>query len=204
VGRQPEDQFPSPTEDSRSTAQRPVPASMGGGTRLPGNPLTASRALIRRGPPNVDPQASATFARHLQEARPRLIRQETSGVVVVNKTLILNLGGPKAGFEWTIRRINVGPVDYSAGNYQTVSTVIAIVGPQETSLGVIDSAAQVVSQTTAFPAEGTWGLDELPIAPGDHLRVLVVGYANPGDTITAAAVGWETVIAAQAAESYPI
>jgi len=196
------DGFEAPHQSTTAGSERPTAPGVGGIRTIGDKEYAAILGGRHHGKSAVvDHQASAALERQIENARPRQLRQEKSGITVSNTTLILNMGGPKPGFKWTIRRINVGPVDYSAGNYPTVSFVIATIGPQSTGQGPVDSAAQVVSQTTAYPAEGTWGRDELEMNAGEYLRILVGGL-SAGVTVTASAVGQEQ--GAVATEQYAI
>ena len=192
------DKFGPPLQEQSSGSMRPTPEALGGVSTIPDSAFGRVLGQHRRAP-HVDAPASAALERHREEIRPRALRLEGSAVSATGVPLVIDLGGPKPGFVWTIRRINVGPVDYAAGNYPTVNTVIALVTSQETGINLADSAAQVVSQTTAYPAEGTWGREELVLQAGDYLRIVVVGLAlsnvTAGITVTASAAGQETAAA---------
>jgi hypothetical protein len=191
VTQPPPDKFPNPLQSAVGGIERATAPGVGG-IRTPSEHEMASVLGQHRRSPDVDQRASAKLARQIDAAKPRLLRLEGSGVQVATNTLVISLGGPKPGFVWSIRRINVGPVGYDTGDYPTISAVIGIVAGQESGLGVVASASQVFSQTTAYPAEGTWGRDELVLAAGDYLQILVIGLTPTGSTSTAAASGEET------------
>lgn len=144
------------------------------------HPETYARALggPRRGDVVTDDALSAEIERRKAQARRRLIRFQHAVQAVGGQTTVLFAGGPHPGFTWDVRRLNVGPMDYSAGSFPTGILVIAIITVQEEPGAPIDDAGRVVSMTTAYPAEGTWGRGECSLVYGDHLRVLVTGLAN--------------------------
>lgn len=191
----PEDRFASITEDSYATAEHPTPASMGGGIRRP-NYAGVSRAISRAGTTAHDQQdqrLSAGYQRWREGFTPRQIRKYASASATTSTTTVLALGSPQRGFIWAVRRINVGPIDYTAGSFPTGIFVIATLAAQPTQPGTVaDSGGQVISTTTLYPAEGTWGRDELVVQADEHVRILVTGLTT-GTIVTAALYAEETV-----------
>lgn len=174
----PPDTFDTPAHQEQWSA-RITPPAMGGATPI--TPALAGR-MIRRRPaePGVDRAMSSAVDRIRQQSRRRIVRLNAFAQAVGGQVTLLvpQPGGPTRGFQWDLRRLNVGPIDYSAGSFPSGIETIALIGPQEEPGLPADSAAQVISATAAYPAEGTWSRGQVTLLPGDHIRVLVTGLAN--------------------------
>jgi hypothetical protein len=199
VARAPADTFPAPYEDSYSTDEEQTPVSMGGGVRTLG-PLdtAAARGLHASRGDRYDERLSAGLRRKIEGSRDRIVELHGSGTAVANTPLVITCGGPHQGFVWELKRLNVGPVDYSAGSFPNVTNVILIKSSQSTG-SVADSAGQVISTTTLYPSEGTWGREECTVLAGEYLRVIVVGL-SAGVVVTIGGQAIEN--AAAAPETY--
>lgn len=190
------DKFPAPYENSYSTDERPTPASMGGGQA--DSDLSAALRLQRRPGNGFDERLSAGLRRRIEQSRDRLVPLRGTGTAVGGQPLVIGAGGPKQGYVWELKRFNVGPVDYSAGSFPTGVTVILVIAGQETG-AVADSAGQVVSMTTSYPAEGTWSREEANLLAGEYLRCIITGLST-GVVVT---IGGQAVEnAATAPETY--
>jgi hypothetical protein len=186
------DQWPNPYHTSRNP-DRAVPPELAGYRDDPSHAETIAAAGMGNlaGPSETtreDAARTAALQRAIERSRPRLVRLGDGAVAVAGVATVLDLDGPVSGDRRIVRRINVGPTDYagSVGSLPTGITTIAAIVPFNPELGgtvgqgagaIPDSALQVVSVTSAFPAEGTWGRDELTLLPGDFLAVIVVGLA---------------------------
>lgn len=193
--------FPAPARSSYSPARIDAPEL--GGERHAGAAEVAAAAgmLVQRPHPEIDQQRSAALRRYITEVAQRGVRLRGSKVATSGQTTLIGLGGPETGFTWSIRRINVGPLDYSAGSFPTGIVVIAAIATKISSNSAPDSAYEVVSMTTTFPAEGTWGKDELQLQASDRLQLLITGLAT-GVTVTAGGFAQET--AANLPERYQV
>lgn len=181
------DLFPRHQSSVTGGSRRPTMASVGGGPR----PNRAGRAdrdaaalLEHDREPYFDEQRSAAIERYYEERFGRKVRLLGSAVAGASGFSWLNLQGPSDGYVWNVRRLNVGPIDYTTLPYTTGVTVIAVVGGQQAPPAGSVSADQVASVSTGWPAEATWGPGELTLEGGDYLWVGVAGLAQ-GTQITA-------------------
>lgn len=180
------DHFDAPIGEAVAS-DRPTAPGVGGIRGIRAEEIAA--AFGRRPAPAVDPRRTAAAQRLHTITTPRLIRLRGSAIATTGTPTVIYLDGPAAGWLWHIRRINVGPLDYSAGSFPTgIYVVSTIAGADEPGLPP-DSAGQVISSTAAYPAEGTWGMGEATLGAGDHLRVIVTGLTT-GTTVTAGGQAW--------------
>lgn len=161
------DRFGRPQQDTYSHDGRPTPPGMGGAAPI----LPPSRVPIGGGGPTDPARAAAERAR--QDRLTRAIPIQTSGVVPASGPLVLDAGGPDSGYAWDVKRLHVGPADYTVLPYATGVTVIAFLRGQGATHG--NSAGHVLSWTQAWPAQGTWGRHEAHLEHGDRVQVVVIG-----------------------------
>lgn len=182
------DLFPEPFRDAVAS-QRLTPAGVGGHAIDParGHAAVAAR-MARTRNPNVDPRQSAALARRVAEGSARPVRLRGSGTAVTGQTLSIGLGGPEYGFQWDVRRVNVGPLDYAAGSFPTGVFVVLTIAEKT---GTPDSGYEVVSSTSTYPSEGTWGADQVQLQGGDKLRLLITGLTT-GAVVTAGGLAFES------------
>jgi hypothetical protein len=171
------DFFGNPNQDAR-TPQRETPPELGG-VSAPIDTDTPLLTDLRRPRSATDDRATHALERMLEQSRARELDVVASANASAAGVAVLDLQGPAPGFLWVVRRINAGPLDYSAGATFTGITTIGIKSAQAapgTASGVpADSGGQVFSQTNLFPAEGTWGRGELVLLEGERLLLIVIG-----------------------------
>lgn len=165
---------------STLASNRPTPDAMGGGAvEAPERSRAAAVALEQhRREPSIDERLSAAVGRWWEERKAKHYKLNGSAVAVAGAVTVIDLGGPKQGFTWALRRINVGPADYAAGagSYPVaITTIVAMTTRQPGVNYPANAAQQVIDQTGAFPVSGTWGRGQATVAEGDRLFVLVVG-----------------------------
>lgn len=185
------DFFPN-AEQTAGSPQRATPPQLGGVAA----PLTApaeqtfGQSADPRG--RVDQRLTHMLERYIEQGRAREFDQPGSDAANANGIAVVDLAGPAPGFMWVVRRINAGPADYSAG--ATFTGVLCIgakttqAAPNSVNGVPADSGGQVFSQTTVFPAEGTWGRGELIVLEGERLILIITGLTN-GFLVTAGAHG---------------
>ncbi|HSN12146.1 MAG TPA: hypothetical protein VLS51_08570 [Propionibacteriaceae bacterium] len=163
------DRFPTPYRTTYGTDERPTPPGMGGAAPR----FAPSRVPIGGGGPTDRGQAAAMRA--AQDRLTRAVPIQASGTVPASGPLVLDAGGPDAGYVWDLKRLMVGPVDYTALPYATGVTVLAFLRGQGDTHG--NSATHMLSWTKAWPAQGTWGRHEAHLEHGDRVQVVVLGLA---------------------------
>lgn len=168
--------------------------------RYPGPSLGIPAGLLAAGrtDPQVDPHETAVLRRLIAERTPELVRLSGSTTAPASGVGWINLGGPQPGTSWDVRRVNVGPGDYT-GTLGTGITVFAVLGAGTTPPVV--NGMNVISMTAAWPAEATWSRDQLSLEPGDVLWVGVSGLSS-GAAITAG--GQALAIASAVQERYTL
>jgi hypothetical protein len=104
---------------------------------------------------------------------PRFVKPPAAyGVVPASGVLTVSLSGPKTGYQWTVRRINVtdAALAYSTLGGQAASYIYA---------GVISGTANVQPENLEWimpvlPNVATFGSDEIVLQYGEHLYVQIV------------------------------
>lgn len=183
----PPDTFAAPFHDAVAS-QRLTPPGVGGHAIDPGNAAHAvASRLARTRDPRIDPRRTAAVERRIAEASPRAIRLRGSGVATTGQVLSIGLGGPEIGFTWDVRRVNVGPLDYSAGSFPTGVFVVLTITDKTNPA---DSGYEVVSTTSSYPSEGNWGTEQVQLQGGDKLRLLITGLTT-GAIVTAGGMALE-------------
>lgn len=133
------------------------------------------------GPPNRLPTPQVAAAeRGTEESLPRPVDFAGSGVMPATGALFIRVGQVSPGWMMEVKRLNVGPPDYTVLPYATGVTVLAARQPFSQgggapSVGYDMSAMSVASQVTTWPAEATWGRFEFLLVGGQSLVVVVIG-----------------------------
>lgn len=181
-----------------------TPASIGGGPK--GQPrddsaFSAAKLIGGSWAPEKDPRLSGALERLVDSRRGRVVKLQGTVTAVAGAVAVIELGGPPPGFVWSLRRLNVGPSDYIAGNWPTSAiTVMAATGQAAPGTAYpTNSALQVLSVTTSFPAEATWSEAEATLLAGEKLFILTSGLAA-GYLLTAG--GQAVEVAAAMGEQY--
>lgn len=186
------DLFPAPMREFQSS-NRPTPEEMGGWSLRPEHEQAAHHMGDVAAAGNDDDALAANLRRRIEQSRPRRIWLTGSGVGTSADPAIIRMGGPKPGSVRAVRRVTVGPADYL--NIATGPTrVILLITSVAASVAAPVSASRVVSSTTSWPAEGTWGRGELVLEQGEELVALILGSSN-GVTYTAGGQAEETAVA---------
>lgn len=186
----PMDLFPRPAWEQDATADpraRTLP-TVGGGPDPAGTArqqhLEVVTRMIRpaRHVQVEDPVASAAAERAQEQNRPRTVRLGGTATAPGGATVVFPIqpiGQPELGFTWMLRRLHVGPADYSnPGAAWTPTHLIVVLGPLAMpNIAVPDSAERMVTSTTNTILEATWGRGEVTILPGDQLWVIITGLA---------------------------
>jgi hypothetical protein len=174
------DFFPNPMQTSR-TPQRETPPLLGG-TAAPLDQDTQILEDLRQPRSATDDRATHALERLIEQTRAREIDVVAGDAANANGIAVVDMQGPAPGFLWVVRRINAGPVDYSAGatfsGVLTIGIKSAQAAPGNVNGVPADSGGQVFSQTNLFPAEGTWGRGELVLLEGERLILVITGLAN--------------------------
>lgn len=172
----PPDRFPAPAHSTVSSA-RPTAPLLGGSPGVHPEQYAAAVGLPRRPGSSigVDERLSSELVRRAGQNRRRVVKLAYSAAAVSGQTTVLFGGGPKAGFQWDVRRLNVGPMDYTAGGFPTGIYVVAVIMSQEEPGAPPSDASRVVTSSAVYPNEATWGRGEVTLLPGEFLRVLITG-----------------------------
>lgn len=190
------DRFGVPQHSVTGGSVRPTMASVGAGPhRRPTQGLgrTAAHAVRPVDDPTVDVPRSAAIERYWEERFARKVRLVGSGSAPASGFLWVNLLGPSDGYVWNVRRLNVGPADYTSLPYATGVTVLAVVAGQQPPPAGSVTADQVASSTTNWPAQATWGPGELTLEGGDYLWVGVAGLTT-GTAVTVGGQAQQTAV----------
>lgn len=184
----PNDTFARATRNGQAS-RRPTPDDMGGGSFDGRVASDDAAALLQQGrqAPEIDERASAALARWWEERKAKHYKLNGSAVATTGSVTVIDLGGPKQGFVWAVRRINVGPLDYAGtvGSFPAaVTTILAASQRSPGSAYPANSGQQVIDSSAAFPLSGTWGRGEATVAEGDRLFLLIVGLTT-GYQVTA-------------------
>lgn len=162
------DLFPQPFHAFQDSA-RPTPPEMGGF-----HEPDVDAGLTRPGTPRRRNPLAAGLQRRLESRRPRRIWLQGTGTADGTNPTIIRVGAPKPGFVRSVRRLTIGPINYL--NVATGPTrVIVMTAPPSAQIVAPISASRVISSTTSWPAEGTWGRGELVLEASDELVVVVIG-----------------------------
>lgn len=198
----PHDLFPQPTRTAAAHDGYATPPTVGGIRQPPWEQLAAAMLprKIRPGVEHVNEQKTAALQRAISQSTPRPVRLHGQGIMPASGALYIGVSGPEAGFQWDVRRVNVGPLDYSTATLFPTGALI-ILAITEKGLIAPDSGYEVVSTTTSFPAEGTWGRDELQLQGSDKLRLIITGL-TPGTQVTVGGQAYE--VATGVEETYSL
>ena len=158
------DKFAQPYQDGQSHG-RATPPGMGG---APPRFVPGIRGASV--PTNRD---GAALERARQDRLTRALPIIGSGVVPAAGNLVIDAGGPDSGYVWDVKRLHVGPADYTVLPYATGVTVLAFLRSNAASAD--NSATNLLSWTQAWPAQGTWSRHEAHLEAGEHVQVVIIG-----------------------------
>jgi hypothetical protein len=105
------------------------------------------------------------------------------GIVPASGVLLLDLDGPKTGYVWTVRRVNVTDGNSFAN---TMGSAVAQIYAGQMSATLV---SQILPQNvewafSTLPNVANFSSDQLVLQYGEHLQVLVTG-GTAGETVQA-------------------
>lgn len=90
----------------------------------------------------------------------------------------VDIGGPKAGHTWDIRRYKIGALDPWATPQGTILPIITSENFFANTSTEPGAFGHEVDVTATIPAQGNWSRDQVTLRPGEHFVFVFKGLAN--------------------------